>query len=352
MLLHPATVNALQVALLHVETKRLLFCYNFLQHGVKSQIKHLLVLFVYKGVKTVSACSTAFYHLLFKIFIGIAILITPTLILPANLVDSPRGVAGEIYCRGLCSQFMLFLFGVVSVYTATFLSTERWLAVQHPFKYRIAISSSKVKVCVLFIWLLGLLANAPNLTEMSPRNDFRTPCQWKYKNYQTREIVASLEIVLKFILPSLILVLVLLSLYRKFYHQNLDSSTRPHRERQLLRMCAATSFVVLICWSPNQVYYLLHKFDVVKIGTNWHHMTVALALSTSAINPIIYYVTSTAYRRCLLTFLFKVFSKCKPREHLTTTYPLADIENINTSRDSQTNRQQLFNNASHVHMPA
>ncbi|CAB4041912.1 allatostatin-A receptor-like [Paramuricea clavata] len=188
---------------------------------------------------------------------------------------------------------MLFLFGVVSVYTVTFLSTERWLAVQYPFKYRIAISSTKVKVCVLFIWVLSLLANAPNLTEMSPTNDFRTPCQWKYKNYQTREMVATLEILLKFILPSLILVLVLLSLYRKFYHQNLDSSIRPHREKQLLRMCAATSFVVLICWSPNQVYYLLHKLDVVKIGTNWHHMTVALALSTSAINPIIYYVTNS-----------------------------------------------------------
>ena len=284
---------------------------------------------------------------------GITILITPSLILPANLVNYPQGFAGEIYCRVLFSQFLLFFFGVVSVYTVMFLSTERWLAVQYPFKYRTAISSSKVKACVLFIWFLASFTNAPHLTEMSTRTDLstsrtdlntRTPCEWKYKDYQTRKIVAFLEILMKFILPSLVLVLVLFSFYRKFHNQNLRSSSRPDREKQLLRMSAAISFSVLICWSPNQIYYLLHKFDVVKLGTKWHHFTVVLALSTSAINPIIYYVTSTAYRRCLLMFLCKVFSECKPRGHLTRTYPLADIEYINTTRDCQANRQhaQVF----------
>ena len=64
---------------------------------------------------------------------GITILITPSLILPANLVNYPQGFAGEIYCRVLFSQFLLFFLGVVSVYTVMFLSTERWLTVQYPF---------------------------------------------------------------------------------------------------------------------------------------------------------------------------------------------------------------------------
>lgn len=218
----------------------------------------------------------------------------------------------ELYCRVLCSQFLIFLFGVVSVYTVVFLSIERWLAVRYPFKYRTSISSCKVKACAVCTWCLGLLANAPHLSEMSPTNGGnRNPsCQWKYKDYQTRQTIAFVEMFLKFIIPTLILALVLLSLYRKV-HQNFTTAVKLNREGQLLRMCAATSFSVLLCWSPNQVYYLLYKFNVVNIGTKLHHCTVVLALSTSAINPLIYYVTSTAYRRRLVMFLCKVFSKCR-----------------------------------------
>ena len=270
---------------------------------------------------------------LYTSFIGTTILLTPTLIVP-SFVDSPEGFAGEIYCRVLFSQFMLFFLGVVSVYTAVFLSMERWLAVQYPFKYRASISSLKVKVCVLFVWVLSSVTNGPHLTEMGTRKDSNTstPCQWKDKDYQTRQVVAFIEISLKFILPSVILVLVLVSFYRKFHNQEVTCSARPERETQLLRMSAAMSFVVLICWSPNQVYYLLYKFDVVKLGTNLHHVTVVLALSTSAINPIVYYVTSASYRRCLRTLMYKVFSKCMPRRHLAIN-PLAEIEYNNTNKN-------------------
>lgn len=282
-----------------------------------------------------------FNHVPHLHILGITLLITPALILPVNLVDSADGIAGEIYCRVLFSQFMIFLFGIVSVYTVMFLSIERWFAVRHPFKYRTVISSLKVKACVFIIWVLGLLTNAPHLTEMSPSKDVnaQTPCQWSYKDYQTRKIVAFVEISFKFIAPSLVLVLVLCSLYRKWHDQNVRCSLRPNYERQLLNTCAATSFVVLICWSPNQVYYLLYKFDVVTIGTKWHSVTVIFALSTSVINPIIYYVASTTYRRCLQVFLGKVFNKCKAK---TRTYPVAEMACIGIERDVQVFENALF----------
>ena len=223
-----------------------------------------------------------------------------------------------------------------------FLSIERWLAVQYPFKYRNTISSLKMKTCVVFIWILGLLTNSPHLVEIKPGNDTKKPCQWSSPNYSRRQLVAFTEISLKFILPSVILVLVLISLYKKFRHQNIQNSVRQNREKQLLRMCAATSFVVLMCWSPNQIYYLLYKFNLVNISTKWHHFTVAIALSTSVINPIIYYVTSLTYRQCLHMFLSKLFRKCKCDVHLTRTYPLENIENVRTNRDIEVFRLQVF----------
>ena len=264
-----------------------------------------------------------------------AVSITPKLIPSETFVKSPCGLAREIYCRVLWSQFMVFLFGVVSVYSVVLLSAERWVAVHYPFKYRTTMSSGKAKTCVSFIWLLGLLSNTPHLTEISSNDvDDMKPCQWKYKDYQIRQIVAFVEITLKFIVPSIILVLVLFSLYKKFHRVISVTTTRPDREKQLLRMCAATSFTVLICWSPNQVYYLLYKFNVVTIGTTWHLLTMVLALSTSAINPMIYCITSKTYRTCLKTFLRETFGKYTSGIQSTQTYPLAEIGYLNSSRNS------------------
>ena len=274
--------------------------------------------------------SRSFY---FFFILGVAIAVTPNLIIPGNLIKHPGRFLGQLFCRLLVSQLIVFLLGVVSVYTVVFLSIERWLAVKYPFRYRISISSTKMKICIVIIWLLALIANAPYGMDMTPSNKQipGTFCKWKFEESQTRSILAVFEFLLKFVIPTVILLLVLISLYKEFHHEstNIDYRSGRHRNRDLLRMCASTSIAVLLCWSPNQIYYTLYKFDKVRLGTNLQHFTIILAISTSSINPVIYFVTSKTYRTCLLNFLKRVFGKCqkKPAANLSTRI-LAEQPNI------------------------
>ena len=274
--------------------------------------------------------SRSFY---FFFILGVAIAVTPNLIIPGNLIKHPGRFLGQLFCRLLVSQLIVFLLGVVSVYTVVFLSIERWLAVKYPFRYRISISSTKMKICIVIIWLLALIANAPYGMDMTPSNKQipGTFCKWKFEESQTRSILAVFEFLLKFVIPTVILLLVLISLYKEFHHESTDIDYRSggQRNRDLLRMCASTSIAVLLCWSPNQIYYTLYKFDKVHLGTNLQHFTIILAISTSSINPVIYFVTSKTYRTCLLNFLKRVFGKCqkKPAANLSTRI-LAEQPNI------------------------
>ena len=249
---------------------------------------------------------------------------TPNLIVPESSIKPPDGFFGEIYCRLLVSEFIVFLLGVVSVYTVVFLSIERWLAVKHPIKYRNSHSPTKMKICLVIIWFLAFIANAPHLLEISSNNEqnANTFCKWRSGKSQARNIIAVFEFLLKFFIPTIILLLVLISLHQKFRKPtNIDCQNGEQRNRKLLRICALTSIAVLLCWSPNQIYYTLFKFDNVQLGTDFHHFTILLAISTSSINPFIYFLTSKTYRTCLLNFLNRVFGKCKKRR-LPTSIPM------------------------------
>lgn len=123
---------------------------------------------------------------------GIAIMVTPNLVIPEDLMKFPGGFLGELFCHFLMSQFMVFLFGVASVYAIVFLSIERWFAVKHPFKYRTSISSTKMKICIALTWSVALLANTPHLLEMSPQYELNAAnsCKWRSEKSHTRHILA------------------------------------------------------------------------------------------------------------------------------------------------------------------
>ena len=82
---------------------------------------------------------------------------------------------------------------------------------------------------------------------------------------------------------------------------------RQNRSRSLiypLRMCALTALFLGICWTPNQFYFLLSKFDVTQLDTPLHHMTVVLSMFNSCLNPWIYGEPTRSMERSLGKLFF------------------------------------------------
>ena len=53
-----------------------------------------------------------------------------------------------------------------------------------------------------------------------------------------------------------------------------------------------------VCWTPNQVWFLLFNIGVhVTLGDPIHRLTVILAVGNSCVNPVIYTMTNKPFRK-------------------------------------------------------
>ena len=231
-------------------------------------------------------------------------MLTPAWIIGFDNFPIPGGIAGDLFCRIVVSYYLVFTFGVVSVYTVTCLSLERWFAVAKPAKYKAGFNKSyRVYVMVAMVWLLPFLFNAPHLFEMKlgPHNT----CVWvSLTEGQVKKATWFFEFLGKFFMPLLITSLCFLSLRRKVKDSPaLFQTNKGKAGIRLLRMCAIIALVLALCWFPNQLYYLLFKFDLTKMDTPLHQFTVVLCMGNSTLNPFIYFATNSTYRRKFYQFI-------------------------------------------------
>ena len=87
---------------------------------------------------------------------------------------------------------------------------------------------------------------------------------------------------------------------------------------KLLRMCVIVALLFTICWFPNQLYYVLSSYGLVRLETPSHWFTRVLAMFNSCINPVIYCSTNREYRKEFLTLFCCVFNSrlCKKRREI------------------------------------
>jgi len=231
---------------------------------------------------------------------GIGLILTPAYIIGINNFPIPGGIAGELFCRVVVSYYLVFTLGIVSVYTITCLSLERWFAVAKPARYRAGFKSYRIYLLVATVWLVSFLFNAPHLFEMelAPNRS----CVWiSLTEGNTRKAVAFVEFLGKFFIPLTITSLSFLSLWYKVRDSPaLFKTNKGKAGVRLLRMCALVAVVLALCWFPNQIYYLLFKFDITKMDTAAHQVTVVLCMGNSTLNPFIYFATNSVYRKHFL----------------------------------------------------
>ena len=240
-------------------------------------------------------------------FKGIGIILTPVYVVGSESIPVPPGGFGQLFCRVIFSQYLVFTLGIVSVYTVACMAIDRWLAVARATKYKTIMTKSRVNICVLCIWVISVLLNTPHLFEMKAATgpDNKPQCMWiVLTEGTTRMVVAIFEFLGKFFLPLLTASLTMVSLHRRVKTSPaLFQSNRGKAGLRLLRMCMLTTLILGVCWFPNQLYYLLFKYDITQLGTPMHHFTVVLCMFNSCINPIIYCISNKTYRRHFVLLL-------------------------------------------------
>lgn len=251
-----------------------------------------LLLYVYS-----ISCSSVSIATIFPPPAGISLFLTPAYIVGTYNFPIPGGFAGELFCRIVGSYYLVFTLGIVSVYTVTCLALERWFAVTRPAQYKSRFKKRRVYTIMLCIWLVSFSFNAPQLFEMKLGPD--NQCIWISLTEGTlRKVVAFVEFMGKFFIPLLATTVFFANLCVRVKKSPALFQTNQGRAGiRLLRMCSVTALILGVCWFPNQLYYLLFKFDITTMDTPLHHFTVVLCMGNSCVNPIVYCITNKTYRR-------------------------------------------------------
>ncbi|KAK3755624.1 hypothetical protein QZH41_017610 [Actinostola sp. cb2023] len=315
-----------------------------------------------------TACNVLLFSLaVTDMLTGLSLFFTPNYIIGPNAFSIPEGIAGDMFCRLIYSQCIVFTLGIVSVYTLTCMAVERWYAVSRPHKYKLVFSKNKKYIYVAIVWFLSCVLNSPHALEMelAINNSSQPECVWvtAVTNKQARQTVAFLEFLGKYFLPVSITCATFISLMMTVRKPN-SVFLRRHGNAgvRLLRMCTFTAFILAFCWFPNQFYYLLFKFNVTQLNVPWHHVTVVLCMFNSCVNPWVYYATNKTYRRKLVSLLRKCFPKMGECEGTTsgsagfdgstaTGKDIREVHTLSTARSSSCNLEKIkhFDNEAITH---
>ncbi|XP_053723824.1 neuromedin-U receptor 2-like [Synchiropus splendidus] len=224
---------------------------------------------------------------------------------------------GEAGC-----YFKTFLFETVcfaSILNVTALSVERYIAVVHPLKTRYLSTNQHAKQVIGIVWVVSMICAIPNTSlhgifflpdrlEESAICTVLTPL-WIY------HLVMQITTVCFYFIPITVIGVLYLVMGLHLSREQLQHSgqscvnhrrvsTENRRRRQVIKMLSIVVAVFGVCWAPFHIERLLwssisHWTDMLhNIYQYVHLLSGVFFYLSSAVNPIIYSLTSTRFREC------------------------------------------------------
>ena len=244
---------------------------------------------------------------------------TPNYVVPLGSYQVPGGLPGVIFCKVICSSYFVFLLGKVSFLTVTCLALERWYSVVKPVKYRLKFKRRRVYVYLVIIWITCLLLHSLILFQIT-LDEKNLRCVWISSDF-SKQLTTMTATIVTFFFPNVVT-------WATYLHISLALKTSPAMKNngpftrarlKLLRMCVIVALLFTICWFPNQLYYVLSSYGLVRLESPSHRFTVVLAMFNSCINPVIYCSTHRDYRKRFLSLFRCVFNSwlCKKRREIS-----------------------------------
>ena len=258
------------------------------------------------------------YMLSLFYFQGVIIGVTPNYLVALRSYQVPGGLPGVIFCKVVGSSYFVFVLGKVSCLTVTCLALERWYSVVKPVKYRLKFKRRRVYVYLVIIWITCLLLHSLILFQIT-LDEKNLRCVWISSDF-SKQLTTMTATIVTFFFPNVVT-------WATYLHISLALKTSPAMKNngpftrarlKLLRMCVIVALLFTICWFPNQLYYVLSSYGLVRLETPSHWFTRVLAMFNSCINPVIYCSTNREYRKEFLTLFCCVFNSrlCKKRREI------------------------------------
>ena len=240
------------------------------------------------------------------------------------------GVPREIYCKAIWAAWILFTLGYISIYTCLALTVERWLAVVKPQVYQ-AITPPEAIKAVIVVWLWGIAINVTTLFRVK-FSDQKRQCTWTALAVGNDEF-PWMDFTLQSIIPFVSMVILyghILYTMKKMPFVDGESKTL----RKITKVALAASLAIIVGWLPSRVTFMLSKYAIVDANGQFHFWLVMLAFANSCVNPFLYGIYSSQFRKEykeIFAWVFRFRAALHHRRESTSTDQTSAPSNGSTS---------------------
>lgn len=267
-----------------------------------------LVYFVVSQKKSSNFHSTEIFIISLAIadmLTGLFVIAAPDLVIPSRYYHYPSQGLG-LFCAIVSSQYFIFYFGFISLYTIAAISFERWCAIALPSTYRCLFKASRTKRYVFLIWSIGLIFPIDNIFKHVLVNKNGCDlCKWTvmFNDDSVERIVfLNLEII-RIFLPTVLIVFFYGDIARRIWSIHWQFHTPDGFRYKITIMAFSSAIIFILCWLPNELYFTLVIFKITKMDSIIHRTTKSMIILNSCLNPVIYLATNSKYRKCIRQWL-------------------------------------------------
>ncbi|XP_071498343.1 allatostatin-A receptor-like [Diadema antillarum] len=250
--------------------------------------------------------------------LAVADFLTSVFIIPIPRASSvPKTWQGEVYCRLISTQLLLWSCITASSYLLMSISVERYLAVVFPFQFNRYVTRRRVSIFIAVVWLLSLLSGIHAFIVYGVK-DLTQRCGERYLSERSRVIIAIYWFCLRLVIPCFTMIITQLLIARQLNKQaaffNDAANTHAVEARKqtpsfhivarnrVIKMMFIVILIYIICWSPNQIAFLGYNLGWVPLSflnSPLQQVLTVLGFFNSCANPVIYAARYPEFRAAL-----------------------------------------------------
>ena len=241
------------------------------------------------------------------IFTALSVLSNPGMVLDETFyqVSSQSYLTRELYCRIIWSKCLPFSLGITSLYICVIISLERWLAVRKSFFYKNRFTTWHMNVLIVGCWIAGFASEIPITVITTGIYDNSSKiCRLDMHN-KAMSIVILLG---HSLVPFTLIFAAYVDVFRGIRESlrfiataGSKNFSSQKRLKKVTQMTAITSFILVLCWFPNHVYFFLLTFGYLPFNKNPDDVANiifgVLAFFNSCLNPFIYVFSNPVFRK-------------------------------------------------------
>ncbi|PIO25060.1 hypothetical protein AB205_0200830 [Aquarana catesbeiana] len=295
-------------------------CLFIMVAGIIGNTITILIIKKYKEMKT----TTNFYLSSMAVSDMIILLCLPFDLY--RLWRSKPWIFGVFLCKSLSLISEACTYSTILHITA--LSIERYLAICFPLKAKVFITKRRVKIVIVFLWVVALLSASPlynmfdyieAINDTGPFNS-SWQCQYTENAFNSGHLKIMMWVTTVYFFLPMFCLTVLYGFIGNTLWKSRNSirgpnaANRERSHRQTVKILAVVVLAFVICWLPFHIGRLIFvhttNMEVMRISQYFNIVAMPLFYLNASINPILYNLISKKYR----TAAYRLLRLARPDE--------------------------------------